>query len=255
MAQHQQVKPSVSESSRPVKEPGVFAKVLWHFPLNLIGMLLASLLFSCIIEWIGIAFFWSEQGAEHSRQVMLTEGGYLSSEFTRSLFMSSPSQTLSYGIESVYTWLFVDSGIMAWFQSVYQEQATSNNGIVRELTGWSQKAFEILKSYLLASVFVTVTFLIRVTILVLSIPLFILVLLVAMVEGLGRRDLRRYGAGYESSFVYHHAKRFVKPAFYVPCMTYLSWPSAVYPNLLLLPAAILLGTAVTVMTASFKKYL
>jgi len=33
------------------------------------------------------------------------------------------------------------------------------------------------------------------------------------------------------------------------------WPMAVYPNLLLLPAAVLLGIAVTVTTASFKKYL
>jgi hypothetical protein len=38
-------------------------------------------------------------------------------------------------------------------------------------------------------------------------------------------------------------------------MAYLSWPSAVYPNLLLLPAAIMLGLAITVTTASFKKYL
>ncbi|EJL91397.1 replicative DNA helicase [Pantoea sp. GM01] len=69
--------------------------------------------------------------------------------------------------------------------------------------------------------------LIRVTFLVLSIPLFLMAVLVAVVDGLGRRDLRRYGAANESSFVYHHAKRFVRPAFYVPCMVYLSWPSAV----------------------------
>ncbi|WP_118988355.1 DUF4400 domain-containing protein, partial [Photorhabdus sp. CRCIA-P01] len=36
---------------------------------------------------------------------------------------------------------------------------------------------------------------------------------------------------------------------------YLSWPSAVYPNLLLLPAALLLGIAITVMISTFKKYL
>jgi len=41
----------------------------------------------------------------------------------------------------------------------------------------------------------------------------------------------------------------------VPAMLYLSWPTAVYPNLLLLPAAVLLGIAVTVTTASFKKYI
>jgi hypothetical protein len=38
-------------------------------------------------------------------------------------------------------------------------------------------------------------------------------------------------------------------------MAYLSWPSAVYPNLLLLPAALMLGLTITVTTASFKKYL
>jgi len=93
------------------------------------------------------------------------------------------------------------------------------------------------------------------TILVLSIPLFLMVILVAMVDGLGRRDLRRYGAAYGSSFVSHHTKRSVKSAFYVPCLGYLSWPSAVYPNLLRLPAALLLGMPLVVLTASFKKYL
>jgi integrating conjugative element membrane protein (TIGR03747 family) len=64
-----------------------------------------------------------------------------------------------------------------------------------------------------------------------------------------------YGAGYESSFLYHHAKRFVKPAVYIPCVLYLSAPFSVYPNLLLLPAALLMGLAISVTMGSFKKYL
>lgn len=140
-------------------------------------------------------------------------------------------------------------------ENAYRTQAESHNAIARELNGWSVWLLGELREYLLAAAYVTMTFLIRITILVLSVPLFVLVLLVAMTEGLGRRDLRRFGAGYESSFVYHHAKRFVKPAFIVPCVLYLSWPSAIYPNVVLLPAAILLGVAVTVTMASFKKYL
>ncbi|OCA52299.1 hypothetical protein Phpb_04654 [Photorhabdus namnaonensis] len=127
--------------------------------------------------------------------------------------------------------------------------------MVRELSDWSVWLAESLRKYLLATVYVTITFIIRLTILVLSLPLFVIVIGVAVVEGLSRRDLRRYGAAYESSFVYHHAKWFVKPAFCVPCLLYLSWPSAVYPNLLLLPAALLLGLAITVMMSTFKKYL
>jgi len=131
---------------------------------------------------------------------------------------------------------------------------SGGNAVATGLSAGSRWLASVLQEYLLAKVYVAVVTLIRVTILVLSIPLFLMVV-VAVVDGLGRRDLRRYGAAYESSFIYHHAKRFVKPAFYVPCMVYLSWPSAVYPNLLLLSAALMLGMALAVLTASFKKYL
>ncbi|RAP70079.1 TIGR03747 family integrating conjugative element membrane protein, partial [Candidatus Erwinia dacicola] len=92
-------------------------------------------------------------------------------------------------------------------------------------------------------------------ILVLSISLFVLVLAVGAVDGLAHRDLRRYGAGYESSFLYHHAKRFVKPVTTIPCILYLSVPFAVYPNLLILPVALGLELAVSVTMGAFKKYL
>ncbi|UPQ40169.1 TIGR03747 family integrating conjugative element membrane protein [Providencia rettgeri] len=239
----------------PVKEPGLLAKVVWHWPWAILGVLLLSWLCSLVIEWIGIAFFWPTEGAEHSRQVMLTERGYLSEGFRQSLLMSSPVKWLDHRITLVYQWLFVDSGLAMTLQNAYQAQSVSTNAIARELNSWSGWLLFELREYLLAIVWVTLTFLIRVTILVLSLPLFVLILIVAAVEGLARRDLRRYGAGYESSFVYHHAKRFVKPAFFIPCMIYLSFPSAIYPNIVLLPAAILLGVSVTVTMASFKKYL
>lgn len=38
-------------------------------------------------------------------------------------------------------------------------------------------------------------------------------------------------------------------------MAIQSWPPAVYPNLLLLPAAMMLGMTLAVLMASFKKYL
>ena len=40
-------------------------------------------------------------------------------------------------------------------------------------------------------------------------PVFVLFTLVALVDGLVRRDLRRWGGGRESSFVYHYAKQSV----------------------------------------------
>ncbi|MGP1065276.1 TIGR03747 family integrating conjugative element membrane protein [Serratia sp. CY56810] len=252
MAQADNTQPR--QAAEPRKH-GLLYNLLWGWPWMLIGMFFASLFVSLVIEYVGMAFFWPELGASHSEAVMNTELGYLSSEFTRSLLLSEPSVTVTHWIMVAYQWAFVDSGFLSWIQRAYETQTHSQNAIARELNSWSGALAGMLKEYLMATVYVTVITLVRVTILVLSIPLFILVVLVALTEGLGRRDIRRYGAGYESSFVYHHAKRMVKPAVYIPCMLYLSWPTAVYPNLLLLPAAILLGIAVTVTTASFKKYL
>nr|WP_310615681.1 TIGR03747 family integrating conjugative element membrane protein [Pantoea cypripedii] len=231
--------------SRPVRRPGILANLLWNWPWALVGVVLSSLFLSLLMEYIGIAFFWPEAGATHSEEVMKTELGWLSTEFTRSLLLTAPSETLLHQIMSVYNGLLACSG---WLQSI-------GNGSVYQPVTWISWLLGYLHEYLMATVWITIITMIRLMILLLSLPLFVMVVLVALVEGLGRRDLRRYGAGYESSFVYHHAKKLVKPVAVVPTMLYLSWPAAVWPNLFLLPAAILLGIAITVATASFKKYL
>ncbi|ATZ96540.1 TIGR03747 family integrating conjugative element membrane protein [Dickeya fangzhongdai] len=244
-----------TQQPAPKRQHGLFYNLIWGWPWKLIGIVIASLLLSLLIEYAGIVFLWPDEGAAHSLRVMNTELGYLSSGFTRSLLLSEPSITVVRWINTAYQWAFVNSGFMDWVKNQYQVQALSGNEMARTLNAWSGWLAGYLREYLLATVYVTVITLVRVTILMLSVPLFIMVVIVAVVEGLGRRDLRRFGAGYESSFLYHHAKRLVKPAFYFPCMLYLSWPTSIYPNFLLLPAALLLGTAITVTTASFKKYI
>lgn len=237
----------------PPKKPGLFISLFWHLPWTIIGILLASWLVSLLIEYIGMIFFWANEGEEHSRQVMLTESAYLSEGFTYSLLMSEPVTLIHYWIQQAYQWLLVDSGFIRWINQ--GRQVTVQSGAVPLLNRFGSWLAMEFWEYWLATVYVTITLSIRVVILVLSIPLFIMVCVTGIVDGLVRRDLRRYGAGYESSFVYHHAKRLVKPALYGPCMLYLSWPTAVWPNLLLLPAAVALGVVVSVVVGAFKKYL
>lgn len=88
---------------------------------------------------------------------------------------------------------------MGWIQSVHQEN--SGNGVVNGLNTWRVWLTQVTREYLMATLYVTQVFLMRVTILMLSIPLFVLTALVGIVDGIVRRDLRRYGAGYESSFL------------------------------------------------------
>lgn len=207
--------------------------------------------FSLIVEYVGIAFFWPEEGALHSKAVMETESRYFSEEFTRSLLLSDPVVTVECWLTLAYQWLFVDSGFLGWLNA----RADQGNDFTRTLNGGAAWLLVKLREYLLATVYVTLVFLIRVTILVLSVPLFVMVAAIGIVDGLVRRDLRRYGAAYESSFIYHHAKRWIKPATCLPCVIYLSMPFAVYPNILLLPAALLLGLVISLTTGAFKKYL
>ncbi|MDQ9277747.1 DUF4400 domain-containing protein, partial [Escherichia marmotae] len=99
--------PDVAQSPR---RHGLLYNLLWGWPWALAGMVLSSLLLSLLIEYVGIAFFWPEQGAKHSEVVMNTELGWLSSEFTRSLLLSTPSVTVMKWVSTAYQWLFVDSG-------------------------------------------------------------------------------------------------------------------------------------------------
>jgi integrating conjugative element membrane protein (TIGR03747 family) len=92
-------------------------------------------------------------------------------------------------------------------------------------------------------------------VLVLSIPLFVLAFIVGGTDGLVRRDLRRFGAGRESSVIYHRAKQMVVPLIIAPWVVYLAWPVSVHPSLILIPCAVALGLAVLVTAATFKKYL
>jgi integrating conjugative element membrane protein (TIGR03747 family) len=236
------------------RRSGPFGILLWDLPISLISILLGSLLVSLLIEYVCITLLWPDQGASHSYSVMVTESHWLSDGYTRSLMMATPVETVNRWVHIAWQWLFVDSGFSNWLQS-FRTLSQKGTGLIPMLNGLGASIVKWMSVYMQATLWVTLIFFIRVMILFLSLPLFLLVILTGMVEGLVRRDLRRYGAGYESSFVYHHAKRFIKPALYGPCMLYLAWPTAVWPDLLLLPSALLVGGVLTVVTASFKKYI
>jgi integrating conjugative element membrane protein (TIGR03747 family) len=58
---------------------------------------------------------------------------------------------------------------------------------------------------------VTQVFSVRLAVLALAMPVFVTFGLVSIVDGLAKRDLRRWGGGRESSFIYHWAKRTALP--------------------------------------------
>ena len=75
------------------------------------------------------------------------------------------------------------------------------------------------------------------------------------VDGLVRRDLRRFGGGAESGFMYHHLKTILRPLLSVPVFFYLIWPWSVHPTLFFALPALGFGYVLQRTLARFKKYL
>ncbi|CAO3311424.1 MULTISPECIES: TIGR03747 family integrating conjugative element membrane protein [Pseudomonas] len=230
------------------RRPGLISCTL-ELCLRLLGLLFASLLFSILLEFAGMLWFWPEQGWHHSHAMWLSELGWLSSHFKSSLLVQEPAQATAKILEHLNDWVVLGSG---WAQSDAHLKLIS-----REASVWGEFAqiYVVMQDYLLAALFTVFTFVVRLTVLTLATPLFLLAVLTGMVDGLMRRDLRKFGADRESSFVYHRAKRTLLPLIMSPWVLYLALPWSVNPILVLLPCAALLGWMVAITATTFKKYL
>jgi len=217
--------------------------------LRLLGLLFASLIFSIVLEFVGMLWFWPEQGWHHSHAMWQTELGWLSSHFKSSLLVQEPAQATATILEHLNDWVVVRSG---WAQSDTQVKLLNREP---SLQGQFAQAYVEVQNYLLAALFTVFTFVVRLAVLTLAMPLFLLAVVTGTIDGLMRRDLRKFGAGRESSFIYHRAKRTLSPLVVSPWVIYLSLPFSVNPFWVLLPCVVLLGWMVAITAATFKKYL
>jgi integrating conjugative element membrane protein (TIGR03747 family) len=232
---------------------GLLVRLL-SLPWRLFGMLCASLLLSILVECVGLHLFWREQGWRHAEAMLDHELGQLSSQFTRSALVREPGRTAQRLVDGVQEWLFVKSGLQQMRLDAANTQATSPTGMPNARYYLGQ-GYVWIENYLLAAVYTTLTFLVRLLVLALSLPLLLLAAFVGLVDGLVRRDIRRFGAGRESGFVYHRAKALLIPMAVLPGIVYLALPVSLHPLWILLPGAAGLGLVVNVGVGSFKKYL
>lgn len=222
---------------------------LLSLPGKILGLLLVSLLCSLLMEYAGMLWFWPEQGWRHSQAMLHAELGWLGEQFPRSLLLQDPEASTRAALEWLQATLFERSGLLD-----YASQARGRSHD-RNLTGLLAQLYLLLEDFIVASLFVTLTFVVRLIILTLALPLFALAALTGLVDGLVRRDLRKFGAGRESSFIYHRAKRLILPTLSAPWLLYLALPVSLHPMWVLLPSAASLGVAVAITAGTFKKYL
>ncbi len=241
---------AVADPRRRVVQEGLISKSLTAIA-KIIQWLLLSLLFSIIIEWVGMVLWWPDEGLDHSRTMLAKEISYLDNDFRRSVVTSDPAQFAKRFADNTYHYLFEVTWFVDFIRWVSPPPTTSEQGLRPRL----YKIYHPIAEFVIAAMQVTQVFSVRLAILSLATPVFLLFSLVALVDGLVQRDLRRWGGGRESSFVYHYAKKAVLPLVLITWVTYLALPFSLHPTFIVLPFVVLFAFSVAVTASTFKKYL
>lgn len=243
---------NTARAEHPVAKKGFIGKTM-DLIFKIIGLLLFSALMSIIIEWIGMMFFYPEQGYtgfEHAEEMMRKEISYLGGSLDGDSINGEAVQAASGNVTDVVNFLFIDSGIVDML-SAARTPGANDGKFVRLVKGLIAEYY----NYFMAAIYILIMFLIRLSILILSIPAFMLFGLVGVSDGLMQRDLRRWCGGNESGYIYHWAKRFAMPVLILAWVIYLAIPNSIHPNFIITPFAVLFGLVLMVMTSKFKKYL
>lgn len=245
--------PGDTAQRQQARAQGLIANVLL-LPFQLFGVLCGSLILSIIVEFIGMHWIWPEQGWHHAQHMLEHELDQLSVQFPQSILTEEPAQTTRRFVLSAYDKLFVKSGVLERARAL-SARARAQSDRIEGFRSVLRNVSMSVEAYALAASYTLLTFVVRIAVLCLTLPLFFTAAFVGLVDGLVRRDIRRFGAGRESGFVYHRAKASLLPLAVLPWVTYLALPVSVHPLWILLPGAILLSISVSITAASFKKYL
>lgn len=242
--------PAPQSHARPVARPRGPLVALVSLAFGLLLSVACSLVVGTVIEWIGMNWWWREQGLGHSRDMVAEDLAYLA-EYRRSLltddtvaFAARWAEAATRGAQAVGLVFLIRTGA---------------EPIPPRTEPFRRRAREMLRTasvYLLAAIYVWQDAFVRLAIVVLALPAFVLAFVLGLVDGLARRDIRKWSGGRESSFVYHHAKRILWPAFAGGFFLYLTWPTGGFnPAWMVLPFCAAAAWTVSLAAATFKKYL
>lgn len=198
-------------------EPGVIGGLVLGV-VKVLGWLILGLVFSILVEWLGMSVFWPEEGVRHSRRMLEAEFGYLEGSVPQSLVSTDPAGLARRIADTFYHYGFEITGIATGIQRLNAPPSPADSRLLR----LSRAVYAPGSSYLIAAITITQVYAVRLAVLLLATPVFGLAALVGLTDGLVERDRRRFGGARETGFVYHHAKRFVAP----PSLYSLSWPQS-----------------------------
>ena len=204
---------------------------------NTIFLLFVSLLVSIIVEWCGLYFQWWGGGTLHSLDMLRIELGYANSTVESAIVSDFNKGWIGVFVEK---YKLIMHQIFYWSSQVFSFITSDNN----TLTMYADSGYNI-----------ALVFILRMMLIIFSFPLFVMVFIWGFVDGLVERDLRKFGAGRESSTIFEAARRMSFPLLVLPFVIYLSFPTAINPLYIIPPSAIFQGLLYRILFSKYKKYL
>lgn len=225
-----------------------------------------GLLFVTLFAWfVGVLFeivgtytIWQEKGVLHSQEIVTQDMAYIAMA-PRSLLVRDTVEWSN----RVVGWValpYEKIGLTSWYERLHSAQqlgkASAQQSILSQRVGKANASMQkTLSKWILMSMYVGQDVLLRLSVAAFALPAFVLACMVGVVDGLVRRDLRRWGGGRESSFVYHHAKRYTQWALTGGFGLYLAWPFGGFnPAYMVFVFTLLVAFTMSTAVAAFKKY-
>ena len=147
-----------------------------------------------------------------------------------------------------------ESGLLDWIRDASAQTSAGSHRPTGDFRYYIGLVYVNVERYLIAAAYTTLVFLVRLLVLCLTLPLFLMAAFVGLVDGLVRRGHPPLRRGTRIGVHLSPRQASLIPLAVLPWVTYLALPVSV--NLLiLLPSAALLGVAVCIAAATFKKYL
>lgn len=226
---------------------------------SLISVTIGSWFVGLVVEITGNYTLWPNAGSEHARQMVLQDLEHIAAA-PRSLVVTdtiSWSASIVRVIERPYRVLGLLDAPALQPQAKYMtgSRATGSGSLADNIRRTTADMGVTMRLWAQISMYVAMDVLLRMSVAVFALPAFVLACLVGVTDGLVRRDLRRWGGGRESSFVYHHAKRYTAWALTGGFGLYLAWPFGGFnPAYMVLLFTVLVAFSMSTTVAAFKKY-
>jgi len=214
--------------------------------------IVTSLVFGTLVEIAGNYTLWKGQGVSHARAEVDEDIEYIH-QFPRSILVPDTVRFAKDVVRTV-SWPWERLNAQAFFERMRQVEMTLS--AERQMKRVVQRILVEIAHILEILLYVTQDTAVRLAVAFYALPAFAMACLFGMLDGLVRRDLRKFSGGRESSFVYHHSKHYTVWFLTGGFALYLSWPFGGFnPAYMVLVFCILVAASLSITGASFKKYL